>query len=146
MRRNRPIPDNETYINRSTYLKKHGQHGDPPSVADGLVEILEVVRVVTVDLHLNESNKEESYLKETFRANVITEKYVCQRIKQCVFCTSRGYFIPFRLCSDPSDVALQRPQWKLILSTRNLELRPPPLTKKSPSTLMVTKAHTCTSV
>lgn len=60
------------------------------------------------------------------------------------FCTSRGYLIPFRLCSDPSDVALQRPQWKVILPTRNLELSPPPLTKNSPSTLMATKTHMCT--
>lgn len=58
------------------------------------------------------------------------------------FCTSRGYFIPFRLCSEPSDVALQRPQWKVILATRNLELSPPPLTKNSPSTLMDTKTNT----
>lgn len=56
----------------------------------------------------------------------------------CYFGTSRGYLIPFRLCSDPSDVALQRPQWKATLPTRNLELSPPPLTKNSPSTLMAT--------
>lgn len=57
-------------------------------------------------------------------------------------CTSRGYFIPFRLCSDPSDVALQRPQWKEMVPTRNLEVSPPPLTKNSPSTRMDTKTHT----
>lgn len=43
--------------------------------------------------------------------------------------TSSGYVLPFRLCSEPSDVVLQWPQWKVIRPTRNLELSPPPLTK-----------------
>lgn len=61
-------------------------------------------------------------------------------------CTSSGNLIPFKLCSEPSNVALQRPQWKVILPTRKRELRPPPLTKKSPSTLMATgtQMHVCT--
>lgn len=42
--------------------------------------------------------------------------------------TSRGALTPSRLCSDPSDEALQRPQWKVMRPTLNLDLRPPPLT------------------
>ena len=132
--RNRLIPDREAQIKRPIYLEEHRQHSDPPSIADGLIQSLEVIWIVTVDLHLNESNKQVGYLKAKF---MTMDRLMC-----CVFCTSRGYFIPFRLCSDPSDVTLQRPQWKVILATRNLELRPPPLTKNSPSTLMATKTHT----
>lgn len=48
------------------------------------------------------------------------------RIRRCL--TSRGYLTPSRLCSDPSDEALQRPQWKVMRPTLNFDLRPPPLT------------------
>lgn len=41
--------------------------------------------------------------------------------------TSKGYLTPSRLCSEPSEEALQRPQWKVMRPTLNFDLRPPPL-------------------
>lgn len=52
--------------------------------------------------------------------------------------TSRGNLMPLRLCSEPSEVELQRPQWKVILPTLNVDRRPPPLMKKYPCTSMAT--------
>lgn len=55
--------------------------------------------------------------------------------------TSRGNLLPFRLCSEPSAVALHRPQWNVILPTLNLDLSPPPLMKYWPFRLITTEKH-----
>lgn len=60
------IPDREAQIKQPIYLEEHRQHSDPPSIADGLIQSLEVIWIVTVDLHLNESNKQVGYLKVKF--------------------------------------------------------------------------------
>lgn len=55
--------------------------------------------------------------------------------------TSRGKLLPLRLCSEPSAVALHRPQWNVILPTLNLDLSPPPLMKYWPFRLITTEKH-----
>jgi len=123
----------------STDLKEHGQGGDPPSFPDGGIQTSGVVWIVTEDLHLNIGGGEKQR-EVQLRRWWTNARWINVPVGRRP--TSRGYFIPFRLCSDPSDVALQCPQWKVMVPTRNLELSPPPLTKKSPSTRRATRTHT----
>lgn len=58
--------------------------------------------------------------------------------------TSSGYLTPSKLCSEPSEEALQRPQWKVMRPTLNFAHRPPPLTKKSPFTFTATESRSDT--
>lgn len=41
----------------SAYFKEHGQGSDSASFPDGIVQTLEVIWIVAVDLHLNESKR-----------------------------------------------------------------------------------------
>lgn len=40
---------------RSTYFKEHSQGSDSAPFPEGIVQTLEVVWIIAVDLHLNES-------------------------------------------------------------------------------------------
>lgn len=46
---------NETPVNRSTHFKEHSQGSNPPSFINSIIQTLEVIWVITVDLHLNGS-------------------------------------------------------------------------------------------
>lgn len=57
LRRDCLISNSGLQINRSTYFKEHSQGSNPPSFLNSNIQTLEVIWIVTVDLHLNESKR-----------------------------------------------------------------------------------------
>lgn len=100
-----------------THLEEHSEGRDPPAALDAVVQRAEARRLVAVDLHLREQPTQPLAVGLASAAPP----------SGAVPLTSSGYLTPSRLCSEPSEEALQRPQWKVMRPTLNLDARPPPL-------------------
>lgn len=94
-------------INSWTYVKEHSQGGDPPSFPDSIVQTLEIIWIVTVDLHLNES-QETGRLSE-LRLHWQTDVWTIndgQMYRRCVLLYLQRVFHPIQ--------AVFRPIWRRV--------------------------------